>query len=211
MKSLRESLLDDVDVVSDKLDMKGLIKTWLDKYEIKHYKIKDDNTINIKGSVTLGIEEEEFPEYIQFDIVTGDFILVFTQLKSLRGCPKTVIGQFSVSFSPNLESLEYGPEVVNGQYVVGSNDSLVSLKGCPKTLNHSFHCSNNRSLKTLEGAPKEIGGNFICQQNKELSSLKGFPKKIRGGIAIFGCKKFDFDKNDIKKICDVDIERINIL
>ena len=41
MKSLKESLLDDIDVVSDKIDIKKDIKNWLKKYGIKNYKINE--------------------------------------------------------------------------------------------------------------------------------------------------------------------------
>ena len=64
-----ESLLDDVDVVADKVDMKPVIKAWLSKHARNvGYNINDDNTIDVNGHLSL--YTREIPDYIQFNNIS---------------------------------------------------------------------------------------------------------------------------------------------
>ena len=53
---------------------KVLITKWLDEMGIKNYIINDDLTITINGKVDLESNKlNNFPDYIQFNIVNGFF------------------------------------------------------------------------------------------------------------------------------------------
>ena len=132
MKSLYESILS-----STNAGKTGLIKAWLDEYGIKKYTINDKLEIDVDGWVVLTNNHlSEFPEYIQFNIVKGNFFCSFNVLTSLRGVPREVGGKFDCS-----------------------NNSLTTLEDSPEKVGGDFECHHNK-LKTLEGAPKEVGGGF---------------------------------------------------
>ena len=68
----------------------------------------------------LSFKINNFPSYIQFATIIGDFRLTNNDFTSLKGCPKKVMGDFSCSFN-NLSSLEYGPEIVSREYFCKNN------------------------------------------------------------------------------------------
>ena len=123
-----------------------MIERWMKEYSkinyaFKNYTINDDFTIDVDGSVDLRDKKlKEFPEYIQFGVVTGLFSCYKNQLTSLRGVPKEVRGYFDCSFN-----------------------KLTSLEGVPKEVG-GFDCSFNK-LTSLEGAPEKVGGDFYCNDN----------------------------------------------
>lgn len=112
-----------------------LIKKWLDEMRIENYHINDDMTINVIGDVHLqatwveslkkNINKWEdmgnFPEYIQFNHVSGDFYCQGCGLKTLRGCPKHVMGDFYCS-SNNLTSFQDCPKHVMGDFWCYDNE-----------------------------------------------------------------------------------------
>ena len=72
-----------------------MIKEWLKKYNINNYIIKDDFTIDVSEDISFEIQIlKEFPEYIQFGVVEGFFDCSYCHLKSLRGVPRKVGGNF---------------------------------------------------------------------------------------------------------------------
>ena len=173
MKPLLETIL------SRKLhDPKVVIYKWLDEHGIKNYTLNDKGEIDVDGDVDLiRCNLIEFPYYIQFGTVKGNFICSFNNLTSLKGSPKRVGRRFAC------------------------NDSkLTTLEGAPNTVDDDFDCSYN-DLTSLEGAPEKVGGNFICYYN-QLTSLKGAPKKI--GESFIGYNnKIQFTEDDVRKVCKV--------
>jgi len=195
-------------LTSINIGKKGLIKKWLEEYKITEYVINDDFTINANNVILknkmIGISNSgQFPPYIQFETVEGDFLCSDNALTSLRGCPKIVYGNFSCSGN-FLTSLEYCPKIVNGTFQCNTNsltnfkyfpekigdgidcsyNKLISLIGCPKILNGSFLCYYN-NLATLEGCPEIIHGVFDCTSNK-LTSLEFAPNEVDGTLWISG-------------------------
>ena len=175
MKSLRESLLDDEDDVVDKLNTKTLIEYWLEKYNIKNYKINKDNTIDAIDVYLRRYPESELPSYIQFRNIVGSFSIYGSKLNTLKGCPKEVGVDFNCCDCKLLQTLKYAPEKVG----------------------RGFYCAGCDSLKTLEGAPKEVGRNFNCEFCKNLKSLKGITKKVY----ILSISSY-FDEDDAMKFCN---------
>ena len=176
-----------------------MIKKWLKEYDIENYTINDDFTIDVDRGVDLVDKElKEFPDYIQFGVVSGRFDCSINKLISLRGCPRVVKGNFDCSIN-NLTSREGCPKEVGG-YFNCLNNQLTSLKGAPRKVGEYFDCSNNK-LTTLVGAPKEIGGDFVCNYN-QLISLEGAPEKVGG---YFDCSNnsAQFTYDDVEKVCNV--------
>jgi len=109
-----------------------LIKDWLDEMGVKHYTINDDYSIDVDGGVSLDSKNlSKFPDYIQFNMVSGYFNCDCNQLVSLRGCPRYVGGSFNCFYN-----------------------SLISLEGCPKRVGGYFDCSDNAKKFTFEDVKK---------------------------------------------------------
>ena len=123
MKTLKESILSRSShgVKGFEVQRRELIESWLKEYDIENYTINDDFTIDVDEGVSLFRKNlTEFPEYIQFGIVKGDFDCEFNHLSSLRGCPREV-----------------------GKFFDCSYNNLTSLRGAPKKVEDLFDCSNN--------------------------------------------------------------------
>ena len=194
MKPLLETIL------SRKLhDPKVVIYDWLKKYGIENYTVNDKGEVDVDGNVNLAREKlTEFPSFIQFGTVKGDFICNYNLLTTLEGAPKKVGGNF-LCYSNNLTTLEGAPREITGRFDCSYND-LTSLEGAPKKVGKSFYCYHNH-LTTLKGSPEKVGGDFKCYENK-LTTLKGAPREVGGW---FDCSfnKTQFTKEDVKKVCNV--------
>ena len=154
MKTLKESILSRSSHSGEsfKAQRREMIEKWLDEYNIRNYTIKDDLTIDVDGEVCLNtIDLKEFPEYIQFGVVKGDFDCSYNQLITLKGSPIEVKDNFYCH-----------------------NNRLTSLEGAPKKVNVRFQCDNNQ-LTSLKGAPKEVGGDFICSLLDTLETGRNIP------------------------------------
>ena len=126
MKTLKESILSHSSHTGEgfKAQRRELIEKWLKEYNIKDYTINDDFTIDVNGNVDLTFNHlSELPEYIQFNIVKGDFDCRRGDLTSLRGCPREVEGGFYCT-SNELTSLEGAPEEVRGHFYCNDNNNL---------------------------------------------------------------------------------------
>ena len=173
MKSLLESILNKSGV--GKIYQ---IQSWLDEYGIKNYTINNKGEIDVDGDVSLsGCGLTEFPQFIQFGTVKGQFGCAFNGLTSLRGCPRIVKKNF---------------------YCHGNN--LTSLEGAPSVVGKDFYCSTNK-LTSLEGAPEAVRGNFYCGFNL-LNTLEGAPERVTG---YFNCShnSTKFTEDDVRKVCKV--------
>jgi len=114
---------------------KAIISKWLDEMNIKNYIINDDYTIDVNDVVNFyeNIGNCELPEYIQFNIVRGDFFINDQGLINLKGCPKIVERTFFCSKN-NLESLE----------------------GCPKHIGANFYMTRNKNKKFTEDDIRKV-------------------------------------------------------
>jgi len=123
---INEKFKEDSDPISDmNIGISYMIKKWLDHHYIDNYEINDDYTINVYESVKISRKNlKQFPEYINFNQINGDFSIQHNKFISLRGCPKIVKGMFSCS-----------------------NNELVTLKYCPERC-ESFYCHSNKKLFT---------------------------------------------------------------
>lgn len=122
MKTLYESLCESL--CENFFDNVGgsafkLIDSWCrnnikGKYEI------DKKTLTINSSSDIKIIDKsstEFPSYIHFGTVKGDFYCSNCYLlKSLKGVPKEVGGDFYCNYCDSLTSLEGAPEKVGRDF-----------------------------------------------------------------------------------------------
>lgn len=172
--------------------LKDAIESWIKnncKIEMPGtYNINDDYSIDVDGDVFLIPDSssnniEELPNFIQFNIVSGAFVISsYPKLKTLRGCPKEV-RIFNCSYLYSIKNLKYCPKRVHKHFYCNNCISLESLEGTPKIINGDFTCTNNTSLKNLIGAPSVIKGSFDCSDCKALTSLSGTIQRI--GIDLY--------------------------
>ena len=215
MKSLYESILS-----STNTGKASIIKAWLDEHNIKNYTINSKGEVDVDGDVNLsGRGLTEFPSYIQFGNVKGNFFCNNNNLTTLKGAPKKVGGGFECKYN-KLTTLKVAPKDIGGYFECSFNN-LISLEGAPIEVNSYFDCSNNK-LTSLEGAPERVGMSFICRNNK-LTTLKGAPEKVGEWFHCdnnkltslegapkeanyFNCEKntTKFSKKDVRKVCKVE-------
>lgn len=150
MKTLYESLLDDFDTLSSKIDAEDSIIQYLQanyfgcKKEYITMRLGDD------GKYIVDLNNDLTPRKVKLKEITNG-LFVFgeirgcvdfegTQISSLEGAPRKVFGFFDCSYCQNLTSLEGSPDFVRD----------------------SFYCTGNSKLKSLKGGPKHIGDGFLC-------------------------------------------------
>ena len=111
-------------------------------------------------------------------IYKGDINCSNSELTSLKGCPKEVLGDF-ICCNNGLKSLQNGPREV-GFCCDCSYNELTSLEGAPVKIGEDMDCRNN-NLVSLSGTLREVGGDFKCKGNPELKSLTGIGQ-VKGKI-----------------------------
>ena len=145
MKSLKESLLDDIDVVSDKIDARMLIEEWLRenlRAGLSNCKISEIPNKDGKYEVS-------FKGYIEFKReITSLTNGMFVWANSLN--------DFECNNCSNLTSLEGVPKEVKGNFHCCGCSNLISLEGSPEIVQGNFDCSYCDSLKTLEVLLKQL-------------------------------------------------------
>lgn len=200
MKSLYESLLDDLDTIEKKSNdaiVPGIEEFIRKNYQLgsgTKYTISDklnENgkyVVDMKGSFSwvkfIGKGDSLTNGTFEFGELRGcGFKCSESNILSLEGAPREVICDgalhyFDCSNCKNLKSLEGGPEKVSFKYDCSNCENLRSLEGAPKDCHRldRFDCSGCTSLKTLEGGPDRLDrGSFNCSGCTSLKSLKGAP------------------------------------
>jgi hypothetical protein len=176
------------------------IKAWLDDNGVKNYTINKDLTVDVKGSITINIDESELP--VQFNTVNGYFSIANSKnLKSLKGCPKNLEASFSADNTPitncegigkvggmislkkckklkSLKGLNKNNDILTGPLVLMDCDELTSLKGCSSKILKNLRLTGCKKLKSFIGGPKEVGNDdgVIYALNTGITSPLGMPK-----------------------------------
>ena len=195
MKSLYESILS-----STNTGKAPLIRAWLEEHGIKNYTINTQGEIDINGDIKITYKNiKEFPYFIQFGTIKGNFDCKHNNLISLKGAPREVKGTFDCACN-DLTSLEWATAKVGGSFDCAHN-YITSLEGAPDKIKGYFDCGCNE-IKDLKGAPKVVGGYFHCGDNN-LTSLKGSPKVV-GGNFICRNNLVQFSEEDVSKVCKVE-------
>ena len=200
MKTLKESILDDMDDVmtaGDEDIRKAVEKFLWDNYYGSYIipkKPNKDGIYEISIKNRIAVKNKDITELTNGLFIFKDCKHEFDcsnchNLTSLKGSPRTT-GQFSCSYCPKLTSLKYGPEEVYNTYYC-NNCGLTSLEGSPK-INYGFNCSGN-PLKNLKGASKKINAKFICSYCLELETLEGCPEHVKGWFDCSNCPELELD------------------
>jgi len=120
------------------------IEEWCEELLLKDYTINHDGTVDVSGDVSLRhFKLFEIP--VKFGKVSGDFVLRYNTISSLKNSPNIVLGGY---FDCSQQQ-----------------GSLKTLEGCPKYVDGIFMC-HWCGLTTLKGIEKcEILGDFHCSHN----------------------------------------------
>jgi len=106
------------------IGQKVAIEKWFDDFFEGYppeWKLNADGTIDLLEDFSSPDKKiHAFPDFIQFNVCHGDFMIDCCEMESLRGCPKKVIGYFSCEQN-NLMSLDGMPETVFGDIFVRDN------------------------------------------------------------------------------------------
>ena len=162
---------------------------WLDSMRITDYTIDPDTlVVDVNSSVSImGQNIKYIP--VKFRKVSGMFIMIGCNLKSMVGSPDEVGGVFAMSKN-YLRSLEGGPNIVGDDYRVSYN-KISSLKGSPEEVKGVFLISNNRYLESYLEGPQNIKGLDISKTS--LKSLEGIPDMEYGSVDASYCKLINID------------------
>ena len=185
MKIVREHINEKFSEDSDPIRDIGvgnpvLIRKWLDSYEIKDYRINADYTIDIyaprsfRNAGRVEIHDPnltEFPDYIQFNVVTGYFAIDRCNLTTLRGCPRIVTDNFWCAHN-RLTSLDYCPKEVGGSFICHHNRKFFTkeyiLSKCK---------TDKRSIQP--GKERQVRESFSEDSDPVRDMGIGIEKKIR--------------------------------
>jgi len=144
--------------LSSGIKSKVTIKQLLNRYFITSGKIDinlEDQTVSCSGTVQLDRSSNsgvtKLP--VKFNYIRGNFLVLYSNITSLEGCPLIVGGDFHCSYT-KITSLEYGPQQVEGDY----------------------YCHNN-SLTTLSGIPTVIGGTVLLSYSPSLPLMRALVAK----------------------------------
>jgi len=100
--------------VNLQLGKRPLITNWLNTMDVKNYTINPDLTIDVKGDVHLAQKNLiEFPEYIKFNTVSGNFWCDDNEVESFKGFPLEIGGSFSCT-NNQIKSFEGKPKIIKG-------------------------------------------------------------------------------------------------
>ena len=159
-KYLRESILDDEDVIISQTHA-DLIYNFIEK----HYNVKMDK---------IDIQEkngEYFVTVFNSIYVKND---ISRELKSLtNGLFKfgRVIDVFDIEGCEKLESLEGAPERC-GIFDCSGCKSLKSLQGMPQNIVYDCNFSGCNKIKDLKYLPKKVGGDVIAPKQFDVNDIK---------------------------------------
>jgi len=181
LKSLKDNRIDekfseDSDPVIDMgIGLHHLVDKWLKKYNRLYsqstFSLNLNGTIDIDSFVFVDEYEvhklEEFPDYIRFN-KANYFDCSFKNLKSLKGTPRIVNGEFSCCHS-KITSLEGGPILAKRYYVYDCRN-LSSLRGL-KTVEDFFVCFKTLiQISDVEKIIKRRDVNIKCVRLSDIGT-----------------------------------------
>lgn len=204
MKSLYESILDDIDVSIEKgQDIAE------EHHILKLLKNPDWFTMSQYNDIEKCIRMRKHRNEWVVDVVSGPYIICH--------CPEGYITDGSFRFgsvSPSFtiaakndedqckcKSLEYGPSVTVRDFQVYRCPDLKDLKNCPRHVYTEMYISETgiTTLKYLPISAKTLS----IKQNKNLKSLKGAKKITVDGNVYFAHNGFDCTEQMIKDAWNV--------
>lgn len=185
------SLLDNEDIIVQGI-VESQIERWLEEnclfkkpipeitknYEILY--INNEYIVNtFTDTVITNKDLVELPyNLFRFNNIDGYFnISELHNLKTLRGCPRSIKYSFYCMHNKSLKSLEYGSKIVGGNYNCYACTSLVSLNGLPIQIGNDLILDECRSLQNLDYFSDLIMGSFYFRNCSSLSDVTGLIDK----------------------------------
>lgn len=106
-------------------------------------------------------------------------------LVSLEGAPQEVEGDCKICICPNLKSLKGSPKNIKGNFEC-THTGIISLEDGPTEVGGDYKVNDNDDLKTLKGAPKKVYGDFDCSRWKNSFTEKDVQSicKVEGVILV---------------------------
>lgn len=178
MKTLKESILSDIDATLSDKNTNAQIRRIISKF------LKD----NFKGRCTISNKPNSdglFEVSSKYNISTVKSNI--TKLTNDLFIWTNIERNFECVSCPSLMSLKGGPKHVGGKYSC-INCPITSLEGAPVEVGGDFNCSYCGNITSLEGAPKKVGGYFECRECQSLKSLMGSPVIINDYFNCAGCE-----------------------
>lgn len=167
------------------------IKPWFEANKMwwrYDWKLNEDFEVVIPSNdFTLTVlEDEVIPDYIQIAPIKGLFTISGKNLKSLRGIPDKVNGDFIIQNCDNLKQLDVMPSEIGGDINI-ENSGIENLIGIPKSFDGVVNLKSLPNLTSLSGLNDIFNDNLSIKDCENLTTLKDGPKKIHGIITINGC------------------------
>lgn len=155
---------------------KDILDVKLKMYKIEKYTINDDLSVDVDGDVNLYSNSNSKMYEIPFNFknVSGDFIIMFNELRSLKGSPKYVGGKFKANDN-KLSSLIGSPIEVGGDFDVRFND-LTSSEGMPLEIGGNCDLSRNNIAEL--NSMSYINGTLTIDSSTDLSKFEGYYSKL---------------------------------
>lgn len=175
------------------------IAKWLKKFGVTKYTVREDGRVDVVGDVKIdssAIDNRFGLLPIKFGVVEGNFKASDCGLKSLKGCPEKVTGDFDISRN-QIGDLEHGPEYVGGSYVAESNKKLTTVFGFAKFIGSDavFTSCVIESLKGIPQSESYVGGSLFFNNNR-LRRIDGYPATVECKVSKRTRYEGETDDND---------------
>lgn len=204
MKTLYESILDDVDIQMADGDI------WSEHEDIIQF-IENNYSLDgwhgigedLRNALSISKKPDSDGKYLVN--VNGNKIELILSNKNAitltNGKFKwnRIPGPFWASGCKKLASLEGIGKASSYEFM--NCISLESAEGLPEKTRGGVSFYGCTGLKTLKGAPKIVGAGFNINGCKNLNSLEYFPEIVKGTVIAKDCGGH-FTEEDIRNVCD---------
>lgn len=144
------------------------------------------NIQKLPKDIPCGIQLSENQLTGHIETVQGELELGNSTLKSLKGCPKKVMGKRVDAHNCDLTDLVGSPEYVENDFTCSNMGSLKSLKGCPRHIGRDFSFYSTGVTK-IDDFPDYVGRDILMSGCTHLESFVGLPEEINGDLDIGYC------------------------
>ena len=204
MKTLYESILDDIDVQMTNGDIwaehEDIIQFIENNYSLKGWYGNSEELHNV---LSISKKPDNNGKYL-VNINGNKIELILSNknaIKLTNGRFKwnKIPGPFWAGDCKKLTSLEGIGKASSYEFM--NCISLESVEGLPEKTTGGVSFYGCSGLKTLKGAPKIVGAGFNINGCKNLNSLEYFPGIVKGTIYAKDCGGH-FTEEDIRNVCD---------
>lgn len=185
------------------------VTTWLNNFsDVTKFTVNDDHSIDINQNAFFNkMPFKKIPVKIK---TVKELVVAGGLLETLDNFPEVVEGNLTVMFN-DLTSFKGGPRTVKGACTVEGNFELSSFEGAPERIEGDLNIRQTgfASLQGIEDHIKFIGGKLIAKDMKRVEKLPDGKSKLSDGqvtshimgvFLIDGITKVELDNEAIAKI-----------